>query len=330
MKFKILSRDEIWRAVSMRDAIRVVKEGFVQFSKGKAAVPLRTSLAVERHSGTTLFMPAYLSRSGALGAKIVSVFPKNKKLHLPVIQAMVVLINPKTGEPLAAMDGTYLTALRTGAASGLATDLLSRKDSRVASVIGAGTQGRTQLEAICTLRILEKIWVYDADPAAARAFKKEMKTRGLPIPEDIRLAKTPAEAVRESDIICTATTSSKPVFSDADLKPGTHINAVGSYKPEMQEIPAETVGRAKIIVDSRAACLAEAGDIIIPLRRGLISEGNIHAEIGEVAAAAVPGRESAGELTLFKSVGLAVQDMAVAHLVYRAAQERGLGTDLDL
>jgi ornithine cyclodeaminase len=227
------------------------------------------------------------------------------------------------------MDGTYLTALRTGAASGVATDLLARPDARVAAIFGAGAQARTQLEAICTVRSIEQVWVYDIDVAAARAYAAQMARRGAPIPADIAVADSPAQAVRGADVICTATTSSTPVFADADLKPGVHVNGVGSYTPAMQEIPAETVTRARVVVDSRQACLAEAGDLIIPLRQGLITESDIHSEIGEVAAGRIAGRE-ASEVTFFKSVGNAVQDVAVAELILRRATELDLGVEVDL
>jgi ornithine cyclodeaminase len=228
------------------------------------------------------------------------------------------------------MDGTYLTALRTGAASGVATELLSRDEAGVVAIIGAGVQARTQLEAVCTVRDVEKVWVYDCVAETAAVFIEEMKTKGDPIPSEIMLAESPAQAVSDADIICTATTSSKPVFNDDSLKPGVHLNGVGSYTPEMQEIPSPTVVRSKVVVDSRSACLSEAGDIIIPLKQGLITEAHIQGEIGEVAAGKIPGRQSDEDLTCFKSVGLAVQDVAVAELIQRRAKELDLGTDIEI
>jgi ornithine cyclodeaminase len=228
------------------------------------------------------------------------------------------------------MDGTHLTALRTGAASGAATDLLARPDARVAAIFGAGAQARTQLEAICTVRPIEKVWVYDTVPEAALAYVEEMKGHGRPVPTDVMVAASPAQAVGEADVICTATTSTTPVFDDAHLKPGVHINGIGSYTPEMQEVPAETVARARVVVDSRSASLAEAGDLIVPLAEGLITKAGIHGEIGEVAAGRISGRGSDQEITFFKSVGVAVQDVAVADLILRRAAEMGLGVEVDL
>jgi ornithine cyclodeaminase len=314
----------------MADAILAVKQAYIQLSAGQAIVPLRTPVPVAKRGGVTLIMPAYLAASDALGAKIVSVFPGNLEIGLPTIHAVVIVVDAATGRPVAMMDGTYLTALRTGAASGVATDLLARSDAHVAAIFGAGAQARTQLEAVCAVRPIERVWVYDRVPHAAAAYVEEMKRRGKPIPADIAVAESPAQAVRQADVVCTATTSTTPVFDDADLKPGVHVNAIGAYTPEMQEIPARTVARARVVVDSRSASLAEAGDLIIPLKQGLITKASIHGEIGEVAAGQIPGRLSDQEVTLFKSVGLAVQDVAVAQLILRRAGERGLGIEVDL
>jgi len=330
IKLKILTGKDVRQVVTMAQAISSVKEAYLQLSAGLSILPLRTQVPVESQDGATLFMPAYLPSSDALGAKIVSVFPRNVKENIPTIHALVVLVNPETGQPAAVMDGTYLTALRTGAASGVATELMARTEASVAAIIGAGIQGRTQLEAVCTVRAIKKVWIYDCVPEAASAFAKEMKEHGDPIPADISVADSAAQVVREADIICTATTSSEPVFEDGDLKPGVHINGVGSYTPGMQEIPSQTVVRSKVVVDSRSASLAEAGDLIIPLKEGLMNEGHIHGEIGEIAAGKIPARESDDEITFFKSVGLAVQDIAVGELIRRRAEELGLGKDLEI
>lgn len=329
-KLKIISGSQVRQAVTMPRAIAAVKEAYIQISTGKAILPLRTQIPVETHNGITLFMPAYLSKSDALGVKIVSVFPDNKKKNLLTVHAAVIVVDAETGCPAALMDGTYLTALRTGAASGVATDLLARADASVAAIIGAGIQARTQLEAVCIVREIKKVWVYDCVPDVAEAYVKEMKAHGSPIPAYIAAAESPGEAVSEADIICTATTSSEPVFDDKDLKAGVHINGIGSYTPEMQEIPSQTVIRSKVVVDSREASRAEAGDLVIPLKEGFINEGHIHGEIGEIAAGNLPGRTSDNEVTFFKSVGLAVQDVAVAELVMRRAKELSLGLDIEV
>jgi ornithine cyclodeaminase len=239
----------------------------------------------------------------------------------------VLVLDPQTGAAVALLEGSSLTAIRTGAASGAAVDLLSRPDSSIVAIFGAGVQGRTQLEAACSVRKIETAWIYDADSSRAGAMATEMSGVGA-IPEDLRVASNPQQAVAEADVICTATTSLTPVFSDSDLKAGTHISAVGSYTPEMQEIPPATVKRARIIVDSRSAALAETGDLIQPIRLGLITAQDIHAELGEVVLGRRPGRQASGEITFFKSVGIAVQDAVAAQLAVANARRMGLGQEV--
>ncbi len=330
MRLRAMSRDDIRVAVSMARAIEIVKAAFAQLSAGHADVPERAHIDVPRHGGIALFMPAYLEESDQLGMKIVSVFPRNLEAGIPTIHALVTLVDSSTGRPSAILDGTYLTALRTGAASGAATDVLARPDARVAAIFGAGVQGRTQLEAVCEARDITEAWVYDIDEAAAETFAAEMSSRGGRMPAKISVARSSREAVAEADVICTTTTARSPVFDDADLKPGVHVNAVGSFKPDVQEVPGETVVRSRLIVDSREACWAETGDLIIPRDQGLISESDVFAELGEIVAGVVSGRASDDEITLFKSVGNAVQDVAVAAAVFEEASRTGLGVEIDL
>lgn len=306
-----ITADEIERTLTMPEAIRAVKEAFIQLSSGRANVPARTSIELPELRTTALVMPAYLPATKRIGLKLISLCEDNPAKGLPLAQAVTILMDAETGTPLAVLDASYLTAVRTGAASGAATDALARKDARVAAIFGAGVQGRTQLEAVASVRALEKALIFDIDPRAAARFAEEMGRR-----LSLRVEPAPSpQALREADIVCTATTSAVPVLSDLDLKPGAHINAVGSYKPHVRELPAETVIRARVFVDHRPSALEEAGDLIIPLRAGLIDESHILAEIGEVLAGLAPGRLSEEEITLFKSVGNAVQDLAVAGLV---------------
>jgi len=327
---RILARADVREAVTMVEAIEAVQAAYVQLSAGEARVPVRLPVEVPEHEGVILYMPAYLPRSRGLGAKIVTVFPHNPQAGLPTIHALIVVNDAATGAPTAVMEAGYLTALRTGAAAGVATRLLARPDARTAAIIGAGVQGRTQLEAIAAVRDIECVWVYDANRTAAERFAVEMAARGGRIPRKVRVADTAQAAVRDADVISTATTSRQPVFADTDLKPGVHLNGIGSFTPEMQEVPADTVRRARIVVDNVAACLAEAGDLIIPLRQGLISRDDMSTEIGQVAAGTRPGRERPDEVTFFKSVGNAVQDVAVAQLVLARAAALGLGVEVEL
>ncbi len=244
-----------------------------------------------------------------------------------LIHAAVLVFQADTGIPVALLEGSTLTAIRTGAGSGAAVDLLARSESRVVAIFGAGAQGRTQLEAVCTVRKIETAYIYDIKQERAISLINEMAGRG-PVPKDLRLAPDSKTPTREADIICTATTSPTPVFSDADLKPGTHISAIGSYTPEMQEVPAETVARARVVVDSRSATLAEAGDLIQPIRRGLFGEEHIYAELGEIVLGRKPGRQSPDEITYFKSVGIAVQDAVAAQLALENARKMGLGQEV--
>lgn len=326
----ILNAPDVQRALPMRAAIEAMKSAYASLSAGTAAVPLRTRLAIPDRESLSLFMPAFVnSQEGeALAIKVVSLFPGNPARGLAYIQAAVLVFDPETGRAIALLEGSSLTAIRTGAASGAAIDLLARQDSKVVAIFGAGAQGRTQLEAACTARSIETAFIFDPDPAKAEALSEAMKGRGA-IPRDIRVAQSSRDATEHADIICTATTSSKPVFEDVNLKAGTHISAVGSYMPDMQEVPAETLGRARIFVDSRSASLEEAGDLIQPIRAGLFDNSHIFGELGEVISGKISGRGSRDEITYFKSVGIAVQDAMAAQVALSNARRMNLGTEVD-
>lgn len=323
---RILSGELIRETISMKQAIALMRDAFTALSAGKVTVPIRSSIEIPEHEARALFMPAYAPESARLGLKVVVMNPGNRNRGLPFIHALVLVADAATGEPLALMDGECITALRTGAGAGLATDLLARPDARVAAIFGAGVQARTQLEAICAVRPLEKALVFGRSPENAKRFARE-QTRAMGIAVEVA---TSGEALREADIVCTATTSLTPVFDADQLKPGCHINGVGSYRPDMTEIPHAAVCMAKVVVDQRAACLKEAGDILEPLARGLVSEHHIHAELGEIASGDKAGRESNSEITFFKSVGNAAQDLAVATYLAARAREEDLGMRAEL
>jgi len=324
---RVLSGTDIRQALPMPAAIEAMKEAFAELSAGRVTMPTRTHIDVPDHAGTALFMPSSAARFGRIGVKIVNVFGANRAQGLPAIQGLVCLFDSATGTPLAVLNGTHLTALRTGAASGLATDLLACADALTAAILGAGVQGRTQLEAVCAVRPIRKVWVYDVRAEVAEAFADEM---GVALAVEVTAASSAQEAVRGADVVCAATVSSRPVFADADLAPGAHINAVGSYKPHVQEIPAETMQRALVVVDHRASALAETGDLIIPIEQGLMQEADIHAELGEIVAGQVVGRTSESQTTLFKSVGVAIQDLAAATRAFEQAETAGLGQIVEI
>ena len=321
-----LSSVDIKKAIAMSEAIGLMKDAFIKLSIGSASAPLRIKIDMPQANGTALFMPAYLPRYEQFSLKAVSLFKDNPSRELPLIHALVLLFDAIDGRPLALMNGETITALRTGAASGLATDLLARKDSQIAFIFGAGTQGRSQLEAISCVRTIRKAYIFDTHREVAEIFSQEMSQK-LDFPVVVADS---MDLLHQADVICTATTSPQPVFQHAYLKSGVHINAIGSYKPTEREIPGETIQTAKIIVDQRQACLSEAGDIVIPIQEGLITPDYIYAEIGEIAAGIKQGRSTQDEITLFKSVGNAVQDLAVASRLLENAAKLSLGQEVIL
>jgi len=323
-----LNAAEVEQVLPMGELIPVMKDAYAALSAGQVDLPLRTRISVGHEKNVALFMPAYLNLGTHQGLclKSVSVFPGNIDKGLPTIHAAVLVLDPDTGKIEAVLEGGRLTALRTGAASGAATDLLSRKDSRVGAIFGAGAQGRTQLLAICSVRELEQVWISDLHQESAQKFVEELSGQG-PIPEDLRIAKSPREAVNNADIICTATTSKVPVFNSKDIKPGVHINGIGSYTPDMIEIPPEIFGDAGIFVGSKQGVLAEAGEILVAIDQNLITEDQL-VELGEVILSQKAGRTELGQVTVFKSVGVAVQDAAAALLGLRNARENQIGKEL--
>lgn len=342
MRLRVLAEHDVRAAIDMRQAINAMREAFGQLAAGQADVPLRTP--VDTQAGVTFFMPAYLHHSqktaaGSLGAKIVSVYQNNPQHGLPIINGVVLVLDDATGVPLAVMDGTYLTALRTGAGSGLATEMLARQDASVVAVFGAGAQARTQLEAVRAVRPIRQVRIVSRTAESARRFRDELLAVAPDTDARFRLgdehvvvmsSADRSAAVRGADIIITATTSSSPVFDGRDVDAGTHVNAVGAFTPQMQEVDAVLVSRAKIVVDQRHGALEEAGDLIIPIESGVIDVDDVYAELGEIVNGTRAGRTSEDEITLFKSVGNAVQDVAAAQWVLHAAEERDLGTVVEL
>jgi len=323
---RIISAKEVKQALPMKEAIEIMKKAFVHMSRNQAIIPPRIHLGIPESNGDALIMPIYMPDNERIGLKCITLFDKNPSLGLPLIHALVVVFDSANGRPLALMDGSYLTALRTGAGAGAATDILAREKSKIAAIFGAGAQGRTQLEAINSVRSIEKCIVFDTDKKRAQAFQKEMSNQ---LSLQIEIAQKPTE-VEQADIISTATNSHKPVFNDENLKKGVHINAIGSYKPHIRELPTETIKRAKVVVDHYTSCLTEAGDILIPIQEGHISKNHIYAELGEIIAQKKPSRIHKDEITVFKSVGNAIQDLMTANQILISAEKQNLGTSISL
>lgn len=312
----------------MRDAIAAMREAFTQLARGRVELPLRTAIRTPAREGVTLVMPGRCDLPLGLGAKIVSVFPRNAEQSLPAVHAAVLLLDAATGAPVALLEGGALTALRTGAASGLASDLLARADATRVAVIGSGVQARTQLEAVCAVRPVASAAVYSRTAAHAERFAAEM-AQVAGVPANIDVVSSPRRAVRGADIVCLATASTTPLIEAEDVEAGTHVNAVGSFTPEMREFAPALLGHALLMVDQRAAALAEAGEVIAGVREGFIAEHELH-ELGAVLLGAAPLRESAEQITVFKSVGLAVQDLVAAASAVVRARAAGRGVTVAL
>lgn len=325
-----LNAEQVRQCLSMSEAIDAMRAAFAALAQRRAIVPQRTHLDIERHRGVSLAMPAYVQGKSSDGAedamtvKVVSLFEGNRDRGLARIQAIVTVFDPTTGQVTAQLEGATITSIRTGAASGLATDLMAREDSRVAAVFGAGVQARTQLEAVCTVRTIEEVFIFDPDTDRAQEMAVEVAGQG-PIPGNVCVARTPKEAIEQADIVCTVTTAHEPVFDDIDLKRGVHINAVGSYQPHVREIPTDTIIRSRLVVDHLKTALSETGDLIQPIASGAITAEHIHTELGDLVLDCDKGRTSADEVTLFKSVGNAVQDALAAKIALQNAAARGIG-----
>lgn len=324
----ILSASDVRRALPMPDAIELMKRAFASLARGEATVPLRTHLSARDDGGVTLVMPARVDgESSSLAVKIVSVFGDNAEVGLPTLHAAVIVLDPDTGRPLAVLEGSSLTAIRTAAASGAATDLLAQPESRTLAVLGAGIQARSHIEAMCSVRPITTIRVFDPAPGKVELLIDELAGSG-PHQAEIVRADSAAGAVREADIICTTTTARTPVFEDANVKPGAHINAVGAYTPDTRELSGATVARAWVVVDDRAAAWAEAGDLIQARDEGLIEADHVRAELGELVIDDDLRPSDPDQPTVFKTVGVAVQDAVAASAALNRATELGSGTDV--
>ena len=303
-----LNRDQINDLISMEEAIRAMGTAFAQLSNGEAVVPPRLSLDIPDKNATSLVMPAYATGSPYYTVKIVSVNYSNPDKGLPLIHGIVQVFDAENGKHIANLDGASITAIRTGAASGLATDLLAKENANVCAVFGTGVQAASHIEAVLAVRPIEKIIVFSRSKPSAEKFCSTLANQ-------VECVIGKKESLLEADIVCTTTPASSPLFETDEIKPGCHLNVVGSHQPSFREVPTGLVARSKIIVDNREACEQEAGDLIIPVQEGSWSFEHLHGELGQVVSGDIIARESENEITLFKSVGNAIQDHAMAHLI---------------
>jgi len=323
----VFTEKDVQALLEIEELIDILEQAHIQYSTGQAVMPVRLVAPLPDIRGRITSMPAYLKESHALGMKVVTYFQENLRQGLPAILATISLYSTETGKLMALMDGTFITAIRTACASAMATRALANAETPLLGILGAGVQARAHIRALCKVRELRKIRVYSPSGKSALKLKEELEPEVGAMIEPVDSAE---EAVREADLLVTATTTKEPILQAGWLNPGTHINAIGSHRPDLREIDAQTMKRAKVFVDSREAIMAECGDILLAVKEGAITEDHISAEIGEVLAGKKPGRTHRNEITLYKSVGIAIQDVATAHLVYRKALEKKVGATVEV
>lgn len=332
----ILNRREVTTLLSMPKCIELMEAALASLSRGEVILPLRPVIRIPDSPNAFAVMPAYSADLAASAAKLISVYPDNHGTALDSHQGMVALFDGTNGRPLAIMDAFSITAIRTAAVSGVATKLLARREARTVAILGAGTQGRAHIDAMLAAHPFERVFVWSRTKSHAAALVTEAEGRYGPGP--VSRAR-PAEfvvvddidaAVREADVVCTVTASREPILRGGWLRPGTHVNAVGSSIPSARELDTETVRRARVFVDRRESAANEAGDLIIPLKEGAIGEDHVVAELGELILGKVRGREDEKQITLFKSLGLAVEDLACAVYLHDRAVREGVGVSVEL
>jgi ornithine cyclodeaminase len=318
----LLAENDVRAVLSMDDLIAAMETALDQFSSGGVRQPLRSIVDVGEGHAFYGVMPAYIAQPPALGTKLVSVYHSNAARGLPTHLATIVLLDPETGELQAVMDGRYITEARTAAVSAASATRLARPDARVLAVLGSGVQARSHIDALTRVRTFDELRVWGRDPGHVRAL-----LNGLPpgAPRRVVAAASAEEAAAGADVIALVTASREPVLTRAAVRDGAHICAVGACRPDQREMDTALVRDARVFVDSRAGALAEAGDLVIPIREGAIDAAHIAGELGDVFGGRTPGRRSPAEITIFKSLGMAVEDVAAARLAFDRASERGLG-----
>jgi ornithine cyclodeaminase len=326
----LLSRREVEELLDLDALIDALEGAMVDLSAGRASVPHRVGALVEDRDGLLAAMPGYTPSAGALASKLVTLFPLNAGTGLPTHQAVIAVFDPNNGRPVALMDGTAITAIRTGAGSALATRLLAREDATTIAILGTGVQARSHARAVTLVRAFTEMRVVGRDRAKADALAKELAGE-LDLP--VRVAASWQDACDGADVVCATAHAFEPVVRRGWLTPGVHVTSIG-YNPKGREVDDATVAEALVVVESRAAALAPfpagSNDLLQPIEQGLITADHVHGEIGELVDGSKPGRTSSQQITLYKSVGVAVQDGTAAALVLRAASERGAGREVEL
>jgi alanine dehydrogenase len=323
----ILSESEVRGLVEIDELIATLEQAHIQYSTGNAVMPVRLVVPLPQIQGRITSMPGYLHQAKALGMKVVTYFQENPKQNLPAILATILLFSSETGKLIAVTDGSFITAIRTACASAMATKALANPETPMLGILGAGVQARAHIQTLSRVRKLNRIKIYSPSGTSAWSVKRDLEAE---IGVSIEVAKKPEDTVRGADLVVTVSTAKEPILKSEWLKPGAHINAVGSHRPDLREIDGATLARSKVVVDSRDAIMAECGDILLALKEKTLPVDNIHAEIGEVLAGKKNGRSDAGEITLYKSVGIAIQDVATAHLIYHKALQYKVGTCVEI
>lgn len=323
----VLTWREIDELLDMKEVIQSVEAAFREKGAGKVQMPPKIYLDFRRYGGDLRAMPAYLETADVAGVKIVNFHIENRSIGLPSVMAMIELVDPRNGRPLAILDGTKMTSYRTGAASAVATKYLARKNSKVLGVIGAGTQSRTQIEAISKVASLEEIHIYDTDEHASMKLSRYVKEKGFA--SKVYVESRVQDAVGSADIVSTVTPSRSPIVFSGWLKEGVHINAIGADAPGKQELDPRILKEGKIVVDDMEQTL-HSGEINVPISRGIMRKEDVYAELGEIVVGKKMGRASDSEITIFDSTGLAILDVAVGSLIYQRAVSENRGTRLDL
>ncbi len=327
MKVRIINQKEVEELLTMRECIGLMEKVLMSLAKGEAILPLRSVVALPEKNGRLAMMPSYLANPASFGVKVISAFPENTATEYDSHQGVILLFEPVYGRLLAIVDATSVTAIRTAAASGAATKILAREDASNLAILGSGVQAKTHLEAMLVSRKIHSVRAWSPNAEHLRDFvQRESDRHGI----EIKATKTAEEAIRNADLICTTTSCKEPIVHFDSIAPGAHINAVGACVPSTRELDSNTVARSRLFVDRLESALNEAGDFLIPKKEGLIDESHIQGEIGEILIGRKKGRTARDEITIFKSLGISVEDLASANFLYEQASSKNVGTEVEL